>query len=214
MLAGLLEVAVVVTGQITHIVLHTDTVVVAAGSVGFVNLHTTEDVDNVHVVIKGITIICSKTQAEVVHSVLPFIVETAVGQYSDRQRIGIVGVSVEPWVGITHGSIIHHTERHGHVRVFPNLGRLIGARVFVGGQCPQFNLTDGLILQFTLNLHIEDIQIDVVVGQLIVDVEWSKVANIVGIGVQRTRCVQGVAVGVDVKVAAGFAGHSIVTLVS
>ena len=77
-----------------------------------------------------------------------------------------------------------------------------GGRVFVCTQKAQLNLGDGLILELCLELHVHNIEVHVVVCQLMAQVERCKVADVELVGVERSRRVERIAVGVDVEVSA------------
>ena len=212
LLAGLLEVLVVVGAEPALSEVHAHLVVVAAGAVDVVHLHTAVGIHDVgvveHVVVAG-------RGAEVprVHLVERLAHETALVDHRLGQRVDHVGVGVEPRVGVAHRGVVHHAEGHGLVAALLDELLLRGGGVLVGSDGAQLNGAHGLVLQLGLELGVEHVELHVVVGQLVVDVEGSIVAHVELVGVERTRAVDGVGVGVDVEVASHGAAHHVDALV-
>ena len=200
LLAGLLEVLVVVSTQHALLIEHTYLGVVGLSTVYVVDLQTAVCVDDVfvckHVVVAG-------RGAEVpgVHAVDGLAVEAAFVEHRLRQCVDDVGVGVEPGVRVAHGGIVHHAERHGLVAVLADEVLVRGCRELIGGDGTQFDGAHGLILQLGLELHVHHVEVHVVVGQLMVNVERRIVADVEFVGIQRTRRVDGIRIGVDVEVA-------------
>ena len=72
--------------------------------------------------------------------------------------------------------------------------------VLDGTQCRKLQILERLPLQLQLELGISHVQVDVVALQLMQDVECCIVGMIISIRIQRTGCVQGVRVWVDIEV--------------
>ena len=68
-----------------------------------------------------------------------------------------------------------------------------------GTQQIQLQSLNGLVGKLSLHLELIGIQVDVVLFQLVEDVERVVIAGVVLIGVEHTRGVQCIAVGVDVE---------------
>ena len=212
LLAGLLEVLVVVGAEPALIKVHAHLVVVAAGTVDVVHLHAAVGVHDVgvveHVVVAG-------RGAEVprIHLVNRLAHEAALVEHRLRQRVDYVGVGVEPGVGVAHRGVVHHAEGHGLVTILFDELLLRGGGVLVGSDGAQLDGAHGLVLQLGLELGVEHVELHVVVGQFVVDVEGSIVAHVELVGIERTRAVDGIRIGVDIEVTSHGASDRVDTLV-
>ena len=76
---------------------------------------------------------------------------------------------------------------------------LVTLAVTISTQQVDFKTLDGTNVDFALELEVGHSHIDVVLLKLLEDVEFAKVAFVVLLGAQRTRCVHSVAKRVDVE---------------
>ena len=185
LLLHLLEHLVVEVGEHTHVILHTIALEPGSATVDGVDFHTSE---HVHAVVFGIHIIigCGSTEVVAVHVILGLTIETAIGQHADRERVGVIGVGIEPGVGISDGGVTHGAVGLGLVGRVVNLVHLRGGRELIGSDGREFHGSDGLVLQFGLELGVHNVEVHIVVFQLVEDVERSIVTGIELVGVKRS----------------------------
>ena len=170
-LDALLEEFIEVEGQLTLLVLHAPAIEVVALAVDGSHFRAGKEVDNVRVLEY---IVPRARQPEVggQHLVVVLQIDTAHGEYADGQVVGVVGVVVEPGVVLPDIGIAHRAIGPCLVGSFTNLMLACGGEIVDGGQGGYLQCPHGLPLQFALELHAHLVEVDVVVVELVLDVEW------------------------------------------
>ena len=183
---ALLEYLISIICDFTEAVLHTPAAEPVYGTVDAVHLHTTIQV--YYMVFCIYIIVCScGTEVPSVHAVGGLVVDTTIGQYRYWLSINIIRVGVKEVVVVTYLLIAHSTICLCLVGVVHNLmvlGRLV---VLVCSQDTQLHLLDRLILQLSLEAHVNNIDVNIVVLQFVEDVERSIVASVECVCVQSPR---------------------------
>ena len=149
---------------------------------------------------KSMVVVGCGTEVIVQHTVLCALIDTTLLQYGYWQGIEVVLVSEEQLVGIANQRVVHGAVSQRLVGILQDVVLLRRSAVLDGTQCREFQILERLPLQFQLELGISHVQVDVVALQLMQDVECCIVGMIICIRIQRTGCVQGVRIWVDIEV--------------
>ena len=134
--------------------------------------------------------------------ILRVIVDTAIGQHAHRNSVWVIGIGPEIGVVVAHQRVRHCTIGVGLVGVFRGVVLRGGGHTLHSTEQVQFQSLNGLVGEDALHLELVGVQVDVVLFQLVENVERVVVAGVVFIGVEHTRGVQCIAIGVDVEGAA------------
>ena len=118
------------------------------------------------------------TEVPAIHLIFGLTIETTFFQYREWQRVCLVWIGIQPWVCITHRSIIHRTIGPSLITLVSNGSGIGRCRILVCTKYCKFHLSNRLILQFALELHVHNIEAQVVIIQFTEDIEWSIVAYI------------------------------------
>ena len=156
-----LEELIYIVRYFTLWILHTPTVEPRACTLNTGCLHTTEEVRKVDSV-ESVGIVGRSTEVVVEHTVLCTSVHTAFRQYGHRQWVELIGVSIKISVFITNQTITHRTISLCLVRTVHNLIFLRGCGELYGTQSRKFQILNRLPFQFTLELGINEVHINVV----------------------------------------------------
>ena len=150
-------------------------------------------------------------RAEVIaeHVVVGPLVDTAVRQDGDRQGVGVVRVRVQERVGRPDGGRAHRSVGLRLVGTVQDVVLLGGLGVLGRRDGAELQFGDDLVLDFALDADVLDVQVDVVVGQLVLDVERGVVPGVVLVRIQGAGGVQCVGVRVDVEVTLDLAVHRV-----
>ena len=193
-----LEGTVVELGNLACVEHHAPFPVEGLLAVYAVGLHTCIEVHDVRVV-EDIVVGCRETRVPAEEVVAGAVENTAFRQDRFRQSERIVRVGIEVGIGIADG-------RRPHGPVSQCLVGVLAHDVFHrrggaldGHQGGELHLRDGLVVDARLDAEVVDIEVHVVVVQLVEDVERRIVAGVEHVGVECTRRVQRVGVGVDVE---------------
>ena len=152
------------------------------------------------------------TEVPAIHLIFGLTIETTFFQYREWQRVCLVWISIQPWVCITHRSIIHRTISPSLITLISDCSGIGRCRILISTQYCEFYLRDWLIFQLSLELHVNHIQTQIVVFQFTENIEWSVVTHIEFIRIHCTRSVQRIRIWVDIKITRHLTRHLIYRL--
>ena len=152
------------------------------------------------------------TEVPAIHLKLSFTIETTLFQYREWQRVCLVWIGIQPWVCITHRSIIHRTISPSLITLISDCSGIGRCRILISTQYCEFYLRDWLIFQLSLELHVNHIQTQIVVFQFTENIERSVVTHIEFIRIHGTRSVQRIRIWVDIKITRHLTCHIIYRL--
>ena len=133
-----------------------------------------------------IVVVSGETGIPAVHLVFLLAIETTMRKDGDRQRVGHVRIGIEPGVAVTDRGIVHGTVRLSHVAVLRDFCSIYCLRELIVYESLELQLCDGLVGELSLIFNIGHVQVHIVIGQLVLDVERCVVARIVCIWIEGT----------------------------
>ena len=192
--------------RFAHVVLQAPALERGGAAIDGIDLHNAEQIQNVPDIERVVVADRSPEIAALGAKVAPFV-DTSLGKDRIFVTVRLIGIVVE--VGI-----VVLNDRGGHRTVGLRLIRavldvVLGARSLIF-DCPKgrnFDFRSNLPFEFSLEFHVAHIQVHIVLGQLVLDVERSVIARIEFIRVERARRTQCIGVGVDVELALHLARH-------
>ena len=170
-------------------------------TVHLTGLHSSHYIEDV-VVTECLLILRRSAEVILRHLIQSVEPESTLWQHRLRQCVGHVGIGVEIAVTASHGRILRFytgTVRKRLVRTFFHIVILLTRTVTICSQQVNLQALNRTDIKFTLELQVGHGYIYIVLLQLVKDIKRTVISLVVRIGVKRTRCVQRVAVGVDVE---------------
>lgn len=155
------------------------------------------------------------THVVVEHAVVVRVIETAQRQNHDRFGVEILRIVPQVGVVVADGRCAVGAVGVGDVRILRDLVQLVALHVAECAREVELQILEDRPVEFALELGIHHVQLDLVVGQLVEDVERSVVhldvlqIAVVVVGTHGARGVERVAEGVDVELARPFARHGV-----
>ena len=155
-------------------------------------------------VVPCLVVCCRSTEVILRHGVGVVVINTSLWHYRHWQCVWIVRVCVKERVGVADRCVLRIDTcavSIGLVRVVLHIVLLNAALVAICSQSVDIKSFDWLPVQFCLEFQVGHIDIDIVVVKLVEDIETCIVASVVLCWIQCARCVDCVAVRVDIKIA-------------
>ena len=202
------EILIGVEGRFAAFVLQSPALKARARAVDVRRFHAAEEVHRVAIVERA-AVVGRGTEVVVAHPVVCLVHDAAFREHRVRQFSGIVRIVIEELVGVADDAVGHGAIGQSLVRIVLDVVLLRRGRVLEGAQGRKFEPADGLVFQFELEFGVQYTEVNVVVFQLIEDVERRIVGHIVGLGVEHTRGVHRIRIGVDVEIAFHRAVHHV-----
>ena len=205
-LLAFLEDEIVVERNFTRIVLQAPATEPRFLTIALVGLHTQIGIDDMGIVDRRII---GRGETEVIgqQPVVRTGVDTAGGQDRYGNGVNIIRILVQQRVVVAN-----RRRTHGPVGV-----RLIGSLAYVmllrssgiahRRQRRSLESLESLPLQFALEFHIGDVQVDIVVRQFMENIEIRIVTDIILLRIEHARSIQGIRIGVDVEIALHLARY-------
>ena len=164
------------------------------------------------IMIERLAIVGCKTEVVIQHTIICTLIHTTIRQNRDWQCVWIIRVCIKILIGITNQRVAHSSIRLCLVRRVLYFILLTCCRIFYSSQSRKFQVFDWLVLQFTLKLCINKIDVNIVGFQLMQDIESCIVRMIISSWVKRTRSVQCIRIWVDIKVTLHLSRYNIYIL--
>ena len=205
-LLALLEDEIVVERNFTRIVLQAPAAEPRFLTIALVGFHTEVSIDNMRIVDRRII---GRGETEVIgqQPVVRTGVDTAGGQNRYGNGVNIIRILVQQRVVVAN-----RRRTHGPVGI-----RLIGSLAYVmllrssgiahRRQRRSLESLESLPLQFALEFHIGDVQVDIVVRQFMENIEIRIVTDIILLRIEHARSIQGIRIRVDVEIALHLARY-------